>query len=246
MKFVLLFAGFALLAPVALAQSFCASEGQATPTLLVERFTNADCEACWGKLPPELPPELPTTHPALVLDWIVPSAQGDEAPLSAAASRDALERLQTVGIPAPKDTRTRQTPIPTSHALALRVGHGVAVGGYLGASIELKVHPTFNAWGSLSAWLVLVETIAPGVEGTPVARNLVRNVLITNWDVLEQLTNKEQLTLREMRPLSLPAGTNPERLRVVGWVQDAGGKILTAAQSVCLPPQAMQDAKITR
>lgn len=245
MKFALLFAGFALLAPAAQAQSFCASEGQATPTVLVERFMNADCEACWGKRPPELPDELRTPQ-ALVLDWIVPSAQGDEAPLSAAASREALERLQALGIPAPQDTRTHSTPVSTSPTLALRVGHGVAVGGYLGASIELKVRPSAQAWGSLSAWLVLVETIAAGVEGTPVARNLVRNVLITNWDLLEQLTNKEQLTLREMRPLSLPAGTNPERLRVVGWVQDAKGQVLTAAQSVCLPPEAVQDAKITR
>jgi hypothetical protein len=241
MKFLLLLTGCALLAPLAQAQSFCASEGQATPTLLVERFMNADCEACWGKALPELP-----TPQALILDWIVPSAQGDEAPLSAAASREALERLQALGIPPPQDTRTHSTPVPTSPALALRVGHGVAVGGYLGASIELKIRPSAQAWGSLSAWLVLVETIAAGVDGTPVARNLVRNVLITNWNVLEQLTNKEQLTLREMRPLSLPAGTNPERLRVVGWVQNARGQVLKAAQSVCLPSEAVQDAKITR
>jgi hypothetical protein len=241
MKFVLLLLGCALLAPVVQAQSFCASEGQATPTLLVERFMNADCEACWGKLPPEIP-----SPQAVVLDWIVPSAQGDEAPLSAAASRDALERLQDLGIPAPQDTRTRSAPVPASPALALRVGHGVAVGGYLGASLELNIRPSSKVWGRLSAWLVLVETIPAGVEGTPVARNIVRNVLITNWDVLEQLTNKDQLTLREMRPLSIPAGATPERLRVVGWVQDARGKVLTVAQSVCLPPEAVQDAKITR
>jgi hypothetical protein len=241
MKFLLLLVGCALLAPAAQSQSFCASEGQATPTVLVQRFMNADCEACWGTVPPEIP-----TPQALVLDWIVPSAKGDEAPLSAAASSEALERLLALGIPAPRDTSTHSTPVSTSPTLALRVGHGVAVGGYLGASIELKVRPSTQTWGSLSAWLVLVETIAAGVEGTPVARNLVRNVLITNWDVLEQLTNKEQLTLREMRPLSLPAGTNPERLRVVGWVQNARGQVLTAAQSVCLPPEAVQDAKITR
>ena len=38
-----------------------------------------------------------------------------------------------------------------------------------------------------------------------------------------------------MRPLSIPPGTTPERLRVVGWVQDASGRVLTAAQSVCVP-----------
>ena len=30
----------------------------------------------------------------MVLDWIVPSAQGDDAPLSAAATNDAVQRLQ--------------------------------------------------------------------------------------------------------------------------------------------------------
>ena len=30
-----------------------------------------------------------------------------------------------------------------------------------------------------------------------------------------------------------PEGAQPERLRTVGWVQDAQGRVVAAAQSVC-------------
>jgi hypothetical protein len=231
MKFLLLLTGCALLAPLAQAQSFCASEGQATPTALIERFMNADCEACWGEMPADKP-----APQALALDWIVPSARGDEAPLSAAASRDALVRLDALGMRAPQSTQTISTPVPLGPDFSLRVGHGVPVGGYLGASIELKISPGAKVQGDLSAWLVLIEAIPAGVDGTPVARNLVRNALVSNWNLLKQLTNKEQPSFREMRPLSIPTGSTPERLRVVGWVQDERGQVLTAAQSVCVSP----------
>ena len=241
MKFSLLLTGCALLAPLAQAQSFCASEGQATPTVLLERFMNADCEACWGKKPTDMP-----TPQALALDWIVPSTRGGDAPLSAAASRDALVRLEALGMRAPQSTQAISTPVPLRSDFSLRVGHGLPVGGYLGASIELKISPGSRVPGDLSAWLVLIEAIPAGVDGTPVARNLVRNALVSNWNVLKQLTNKEQPSFREMRPLSIPTGTTPERLRVVGWVQDARGQVLTAAQSVCLSPDSAPSAATLR
>jgi len=232
MKFILLLIGCTFIFPGAQAQSFCASEGQPSPTALVERFINADCEACWGRLPAM------TAHPqALTLDWIVPSSQGDEAPLSAAARREAQERLDALKIRAPHEVHISHIPVGASPSLALRVGHGVPVGGYLGASIELKISPGTKMTGELNALLVLIETIPAGVDGTPIERNLVRNVLTSRWDILEQLSNSEQQVWREMRPLSIPAGTTPERLRVVGWVQDDRGRVMAAAQSVCLPTQ---------
>jgi hypothetical protein len=33
--------------------------------------------------------------------------------------------------------------------------------------------------------------------------------------------------------MSLPPGANPQRLQVVGWVQDAQGRIVAAARSNC-------------
>jgi hypothetical protein len=230
MKRLLLLLGLSAgLAQVASAQSSCSSDGQPTPVLLVERFLSADCEACW-----RAPPPAPPVARALTLDWIVPSPQGEEAPLSAAASRDALPRLSALGRRAPTRSLTLRQRRVTGRSSQLRVAHGVSVGGYLGASIRFT-QAAGRAPKSLSAWLVLVETIAAGTEGSPIARDLVRNVLSLNWDQSEQLLKTEHLIFQEMRPLSIPPGANLARLRVVGWVQDDRGRLLSVAQSVCTP-----------
>ncbi|MEO8119786.1 MAG: hypothetical protein ABI606_10750 [Rhodoferax sp.] len=212
------------------AQSFCASDGQATPVALVERFISADCEACWSE------PQTNKTAPrTLTLDWIVPGKQGEDAPLSAAASQDALVRLQTLRRAAPTTSTRTNSPVLEGRANQLRVAHGLPLGGYIGTSIELKtaLHPRGQA--TLSAWLVLVETIPAGADGTSTPRNLIRNVLQLPWNKRNQLLKTEQTIFHETRPLSIPSGATPERLRVVGWVQDGRGRILTAAQSVCAP-----------
>lgn len=214
------------------AQSVCASDDQAVPVSLVERFINADCEACWsGPLDPQSAPG------ALPLDWIVPSRQGDEAPLSAAASRDALMRLEGLGRPLPTTQFQTSRRVVKGLTWKLRVAHGPALGGYIGASIELKSNAKDKLLSAmpeeLSAWLVLIESIPAGTEGTPIARNLVRNVLVLTWDKREKLSKSEQLLFYELRPLNIPQGARPERLRVVGWVQDGNGQVLSAAQSVC-------------
>eukprot|EP01034_Spumella_vulgaris_P003379 gene3379-4350_t len=81
----------------ALAQASCSSDGIPQPVAIFERFISADCEACWAD--PAAPAPSATT--TVVLDWIVPSALGDDAPLSAAATSDAVQRLQALGRPAP-------------------------------------------------------------------------------------------------------------------------------------------------
>jgi len=52
----------------------------------------------------------------------------------------------------------------------------------MGASIELKSNAKNELLSTLqeelSAWLVLIESIPAGAEGTPIAGNLVRNVLL--------------------------------------------------------------------
>jgi hypothetical protein len=105
----------------------------------------------------------------------------------------------------------------------------------LGASIALTLPVNdFVKW-PVQAWLVLVETLPPGVADSPVSRNLVRNVLQPSWNKREALLISEQMSFEEMRALNIPEGANPQRLRVVGWVQDASGQIMVAAQSACQP-----------
>jgi hypothetical protein len=198
----------------------------------LERFVNAECATCWSAL------GTPTVTPdALALDWIVPSPLGDAAALSVAASRDALLRLESLNHnkPATQDSRRVQvTGWPGGH---LRVAHGVALGGYLGASIELTLAPGEAVKWPLQAWLVLVETLPPGTADSPVPRNLARNVLQSSWNMRDALLISEHMSFKEMRALNIPEGANPQRLRVVGWVEDATGQVLVAAQSACTPEE---------
>ncbi len=231
--------GLALIAPFAwflvatpaLAQSSCSSDGQPPPKAILERFINADCADCWRD-----PGTRKSKKGELAVDWIVSGNKGDEAPLGAAATRDALQRLQALRQAPPATTINFRAPAwlktrPQNGADAsLRVARGIALGGYLGASIELKLPGKWYAGRPilqypLTAWLLLTEEIAPGVEGSPVARLLVRNSLVATWK-----TGQRHF---ESRPMSLPEGSNPDRLRVVGWVQDADGNVIARAASVC-------------
>ena len=238
---VLLAMLLAVAAPQALAQSSCSSDGQRAPVALVERFISADCGTCWAD------PVTPRAKAGeLALDWIVPSAKGDDAPLSAAASRDAVARLQALRMDAPRSVASARHNMATpsaAKALTLRVARGVALGGYMGTSIELKpVRGSPLPRQPLTAWLLLVEEVPAGTDGTPVLRNLVRNTLLSSWNIHSKLLNKEQAKdnhrskparLYESRPMSIPAGANPDHLRVVGWVEDASGRVLATAASVC-------------
>lgn len=207
------------------AQSSCSSDGQPQPVGLLERFINADCESCWS--------DPRTTRPGsgvIALDWIVPGGRGDDAPLSAAASRDAPARLEALGRPVPARAASSHRKVQREPR-RVRVAQGPAFNGYIGASIELTPAGA-EPW---RAWLLLVETIPAGSEGTPVARNLVRNALQPAWDIAKPLSEEEQRRRFEARPLSIPEGAKTERLRVVGWVEDARGRIVAAAQSRCIP-----------
>ena len=203
------------------AQSYCASDGQPQPVALLERFINADCAGCWSNTRTPEP-----AKGALAVDWIVPGTKGDDAPLSAAAMRDGVWRLEALrrGIPPSADSSLQ---LAVKDARKLRVAHGLPVTGYIGASIELKP----GTGGPWQAWLLLLETIPAGVEGTPVERNLVRNSLQLEWK--PPTRGGKSGTFFESRPMNIPDGVNPDRLRVAGWVQDAQGHIHAMAASQC-------------
>jgi hypothetical protein len=208
------------LAAAAAAQPACSSDGQPPPAGVLERFINADCDGCWT--------DLRTAEPGrgeVALDWIVPGRRGDDAPLSAAARDEALARLQALGLDVPAHSGERHGQ-RSGRPLALRVAHGLAFNGYIGASIELSE----GAPGPWRAWLLLVEALPPGSERTPVARNVVRNVLQASLD------GRRGGQRSETRSMSVPEGARPDRLRVVGLLEDARGRIRGIAQSRCAPP----------
>ena len=208
--------------PLAQAQSFCSSDGQTQPARLLERFISADCESCWAEAAEGAARAEPDE---LALDWVVVGSKGDDAPLSATASTDSPARLASLQQAAPVGVASVRRLVQAPKR-GLRVSHGLPFNGYLGTSIELKL-PRAERW---TAWLLLVETIPAGTDGTPIERNLVRNALQLAWPA-----GKEQPRLYESRPMSIPSGSRAERLRVVGWLQDGRGRMRAIAQSRCTP-----------
>ncbi len=197
----------------------------------MERFINADCSDCWT--------DPATNRPAanvIALDWVIPGNQGDDAPLSAVATRDALARLEVLKESVPAKTMTTIHPVKGVRGSTLRVAHGLPVADYLGASIELKPIPAVAKQHRLTSWLALVETLPAGTEGSPVERNLVRNLLQSLWGGRKQLSKTEQNRFFEIRSMNIAPAANPDRLRVIGWVEDEKGRVLIAAQSRCQTP----------
>ncbi|ABM32496.1 hypothetical protein QRO11_07385 [Paracidovorax citrulli] len=211
----------------------CSSDGKAAPRVLYERFLSADCATCWA--------DAPATAPgggALVLDWIVPGRQGDEAPLSAAATRDALERLQALRRAPPAATDTAITDVAPTAPLPgrLRVALGPPVNGYVGATIALarpggKAPAAHARAGTRHAFtLLLVETVAAGAEGNAAERHIVRNALQGTW---ETGTAGPRAGWSELRPMRIPDGADAGRLGAVGWLQDTDGTVVAAARAHC-------------
>lgn len=209
--------------PALLAQEgACSSDGQTRPRALVQRFISADCEACWRS-------GSRVGAREVAIDWIVPSTRGDEAPLSAAASSEALERLAQLPRKVPFSGSHTERQALLASARTLRVTHGVPADHHIGTSIELR--PAGRApW---TAWLVLVETIPAGTEGTPIERKLVRGAYQAPWDGKRGPDRAQRQRLFESRDLRVPEGVDATRLSVVAWVEDARGRIRAISESKC-------------
>lgn len=198
--------------------------------MLLERFINANCDTCWAD------PATPQAAAGQVaLDWVVPGDKGSDAPLSAVAAREGLQRLEALRQAVPAQSLANTSPVKAIKGATLRVAHGLPLSGYLGTSIELKPIPAAAKGRQWTAWLALVETLPSGTEGSPVERNLIRNVLQTNWDGRKQLSKTEQNRFFDARSMSIAEGANPDRMRVVGWVENEKGEMVAAAQSRCAP-----------
>lgn len=215
-----------------MAQTLCNSDGTPAPRVLQERFLDADCSGCWsGAAPVAAPGASPVAAPRTVtLDWIVPSATAaDGAAMSAAALPEAQARLDALHRAAPSAQETLQAsaPVGTARAGALRVARGAVLADYVGVSIAWA--PPRAAAGPVTAWLVLAEALPAGAEGSAVERLLVRGALTLRWQP------KAGTKLSDARSMRVPETASPERLRMVGWVEDGSGRILAAAVSVCRP-----------
>jgi hypothetical protein len=203
---------FALLAPAA--QALCTSEGTRAPTAVLERFLNADCEDCWRAA------DTPKPAPgAIALDWVLPGARGDEAPLASVALPEAAGRLASLRRLRPATTEAVASR-RQGGALPLRLAQGQSFNDYLGTSISLR------AEGTWQAWLLLVEKLPAGVEGSAVERLLVRNVFRPDWSAPAAQRS-------EQRSMQIHAGAAPERLRLVAIVEDARGRIRAIRQTEC-------------
>lgn len=150
-------------------------------------------------------------------------------------TNDALARLQTLGrnpLSPPMSTAAIEAATPAR----LRVAHGMPFNDYLGAAIaftplQRAAQRSVATPGAMDFYLLLVESVPVGTEGT-VARNMVRNMLHGTWEA-RQAIKKEQMKWMETRSMRIPEGVQAERLRMVGWVQDAQGSVLAAARSTC-------------
>ncbi len=116
--------------------------------------------------------------------------------------RPHVDGLQRLGArPRLPRRRTPGRSVQPKGKTSLRVAHGMPFNDYIAASIESK--PATG--GAQTTWLVLVETIAAGTEGTPVERNLVRNLLVVEWDGRRQPAQPVPRRFFESRPMALPA-----------------------------------------
>ena len=201
------------------AHALCSSDGAAQPVAVLERFLSADCADCWTD--PGAPKADGNT---LALDWVLPGRQGDNAPLSAVALREAQERLQALGRKEAPERSTAVTTRRQGHAVPLRVAQGIAFNDYIAGSIELK-SPGRQPW---RAWLLLVEQLPAGAEGSPVPRNLVRNVFRPDWDKARAAGR-----LAETRAMQIHEGARVDRLRLVAVVQDGRGRMRAIRQTAC-------------
>jgi hypothetical protein len=194
--------------------------GAPASTLFVERFISAECLACWRANPPMPAAPAGDAGPAVVLDWIVPGR--DDAPLGAASIEEAGTRAAEFGSLRADETLTQTAPLPGRSALRVAVDSGPALNGYIGVRMRVGYDGGRPLPGGLVGYLALVERLAPGSEGSPVLRQVVRTVAgPLPLDGLYAGAPVEHL-----RAVRVPQTGNPERLEAVGWVETRPGRAL--------------------
>jgi hypothetical protein len=211
-------AGAAAPAAAASAPAACPRESAA----VLERFIDAECATCWT----DAAVPRPATNEWL-LDWIVPTAKGDDAALSAAAPVEALARAQRAlgKAPAGGITTPHRAAARGSRALQLRVRSGPAWSGYFAVQLEGSGRVPAGA----SAWVALVEWVEAGTDGSAVSRRLVRAVA----GPLESAELRSGQPWQHLQAMRWPETAKPERLRAQAWIEQRDGRIVAMAGERC-------------
>jgi len=203
---------------------------------VLERFLNADCADCWSAPAVDAAPL--AADPRWRFDWI--AAGRDDAPLSAAALNDTADRLQRLGHTTPATSWQRlQAPAPGAAAQAGLQAHlGPAwLGRYMALEFVLTLAPTSSAAGAAapalpagsSGWLAMVELLPAGTDGSPLARELLRNVA----GPLPLDSAQAGAPLHHLRAMRWPESADPTRLQARAWVEAPDGSLLAVAADRC-------------
>ena len=221
--------GFAAIAAASIAFAAPGDDDDANTTpcprgnaVVVERFISAECAACWT--------DASTAQPRAdewLLDWIVPSSRGDEAPLSSAAPPEARARAGRALRSAPGGDRAsvQRSAAHSASPLQLRVAAGPAWNGYFGVQIDASG----RAAAGSSVWVALVEVVEAGTDGTPVPRQLVRTVS----GPLPADELRDGQPWQHLLAMRWPETAKPARLRARAWIEDARGRIIAMAGERC-------------
>jgi hypothetical protein len=192
---------------------------------VLERFIGADCESCWT--------DANVPRPGAnewLLDWIVPSAKGDEAALSPAAPIEAAARVRRALGTEPANGRTtaQRSAARENDSLRLRVSAGPAWSGYF----AVQVNGSGRAPTGSTAWIALVESVGAGTDGTLVPRRLVRTVA-GPFEPAELRSGKPWQRLQAMR---WPETAKAVRLHARAWIERRDGRIVAMAGERCGAP----------
>lgn len=193
--------------------------------VVLERFISAECEDCWS--------DASVARPGAgqwLLDWIVPSARGDDAPLSSAAPAEARERARRALKTGVADDRIslQRSAARSEPTVQLRVTSGPAWSGYFGVQVDTSGRAVAGA----NVWVALVESVGAGTDGSAVPRELVRTVA-GPFMPAELRSGKPWRALQAMR---WPETAKPARLHARAWIEDAGGRIVAMAGERCTAP----------
>lgn len=209
---------------------------------IVEHFISADCSDCWDARPAaegsaRVPGGAPLGPGEWSLDWLVPTSNGEAAPLSPAALPESGERLARLGAhlaarlevpPGGFDTETELAR--PDRARRMWVHSSLPFKGYFGVQMHAR-----GAWpAGATGWIGLVDPVPAGTDGSAIARNVVR---VLTGPVRLPASAAARDGVDPLFALRWPEMANPGGLMAVAWIEGRDGRILQVASDRCPDPK---------